>query len=485
MKNLGKILIIFLGTFMPLGLFAGVSASVDYQTVVKGETVTYTLKLDGKDITRPRISTLCGSYISSSSSQTNIEMINGNYKRTYALSYTFVPLKSCTIEPIDITMDGKTYRSNSVSVTVKPAGSKMDADFSLELSSDKKEVYVGEPFHVKLIVKQKIGSNVVDSKFMAPDFKGFWKKGEKQLPASKGANFITTEVLYTLAAQRDGNLTIPSAQIAIASRSGRRDMWGSFMQDVKWRSYFSNELHIQAKPLPNNATLVGDFRLSATVDKKQINPNEAVNVTVKVVGEGNLEDIGSFKPYIQGVSAFDEKPTISGNVLTQKIALVSDENFTIPPFKLAFFNLKTKRVEQITTEPIAIKVNGGGKHKELIVKKSSPAEAHTTTLTSSKKDTQLDIFSGILLFIGGIIVGIGIMFLPKLRKEKEQKFNIKDEKALFIKLLPYKDDPEVQKILDILENNLYMSSKQPLDKKKIKEILQKYEHRREEKTKQT
>jgi len=144
-----------------------------------------------------------------------------------------------------------------------------------------------------------------------------------------------------LAAQRDGNLTVTPAQLKIASRINTRDMWGSFSPNLKWRSYFSNELAVAAKPLPNGATIIGDFKITAVADKTEINQNEAVNVTLEVLGSGNLEDIQSFKPYVQNVNVFDEKIVVNKDKLTQKLVFVSDSDFTIPPFELAFFNTKT------------------------------------------------------------------------------------------------------------------------------------------------
>jgi hypothetical protein len=60
--------------------------------------------------------------------------------------------------------------------------------------------------------------------------------------------------------------------------------------------------------------------------------------------------------------------------------------------------------------------------------------------------------------------------------KREKAFNIKDEKLLLIKLLPFKDkDVDVQKIVDTLESNIYSGKKEKIDKKLLKEILKKYE----------
>ena len=44
-----------------------------------------------------------------------------------------------------------------------------------------------------------------------------------------------------------------------------------------------------------------------------------------------------------------------------------------------------------------------------------------------------------------------------------------------MKLLPFKDDEEVGKIVNILEKNIYSNERLEYDKKVLKEILKKYE----------
>jgi hypothetical protein len=258
-------------------------------------------------------------------------------------------------------------------------------------------------------------------------------------------------------------------------------MWGSFMPQVKWKNYYSNEVTIHAKPLPNNAKIVGDFTISAEANKHEITPNEAVNVTVRVQGEGNLEDIESFKPYIEGVNVFDEKIEIHGNTLTQKLAFVSDKDFTIPPFKLAYYNLKKKRVEQIKTAPIHIQVKGSAvANRALTIKKEKEAPLvikkaqQNQSISSNDKINYIWLFAA---FVIGLFIGIALMlFKPFKSLKKERRFSIKDEKLLLLKLLPYKEsDKDVQEIIDTLEANLYTETKKKIDKKLLKEIIKKYD----------
>jgi len=473
MKNLGKIVLLLLLT--QYALWANVTASVDYDSVSFGETVTYMLKFSDANVQRPQIDSLCDSPVIATSSQTSIEMINGDYKRSKVLSYKFVPQKSCVIKPMAVIVNDKREMTKSVKVEVKPMTQDLNANFVLLLSMDKKEVYVGETFSMTLLIKQKHSARLVDSKFVAPELKSVWVKEDPKQERYDDGAYTITKLTYKVAAQRAGHLDVKPAQIAIATRVASRDMWNSFSQQVKWRSYFSNSVSIKVKPLPVGITLTGDFRIDASVDKSEVNPNEAVNVSIKVHGEGNLEDIDSFKPHINDVSVFDEKPKVKGLEFVQKIALVGDNDFEIPSFKLKFFNPKTKEIQEISTQSIKIHVVGAKLKKELSIQREDVQDMVVQKPSQTVVTKELAYVQMFFIFVLGLIVGIGLMLIkPWKRVQGKKSFDIKDEKKLLIKLMPFKEDKEVQEIIDILEHNIYSQDKKRVDKKLLKEIFKRY-----------
>jgi len=474
MKNLGKILfIIFL---IPNAIYASVTSSVNYKSVSKGEMVIFSLKIRGSEVQRPIINRICDSDVISTSSQTSIEIIDGDYKKSYILSYKFMPQKSCEIKPVDVDVDGKIETSKALKVEVKPMSRDKNADFLLTLKTQKKEFFVGEPFELTLLFKQKRSAEAVDSKFTIPTMKGFWIKGESKPERRNEGEYAITTVRYILAAQREGDLKIEPAQMSIASRTSSKDVWGSFAPQIKWRSYFSNELVFNIQPIPFGASLVGEFTISSKVDKKKINPNEAVNVTVEVHGSGNLEDIKTFKPYVEDVSVFDEKIVVEGMKLTQKLALVGDNDFVVPPFELKFFNPKTKKIETIATPEIKVEVLGQNIKPELKIKRDETRVKEDVKVNTEVVRSESNPMLMSVIFVLGIVFGIVLMLLkPWSMFKSEKRVNIKDEKLLLVKLLPFKDDKAVQEILDILENNLYTEDKKKIDKKVLKELLKKYE----------
>ena len=470
MKNLGKI--IFILFLIQSEIYAGVKASVDGKEVQRGDMVTYSLELSGEDIQRPNINNLCGEDVISTSSSTSIQSVNGEYKKKYILSYKFIPKKDCTIEHVEVNVDGKIEKTLPIDIAVKKVISSTKDKFSLRLYTEKKDVFVGEPFEVILILKQKKSVKVVDNKYNEPSFKGFWVKGTPTQEQDEDGEYIITRVVYTIAAQRVGKLNIASAQMKIASRSNAKNYFGGFFPQVKWKSYFSNELEVNSMPIPHGVSLVGDFNIEATVKNTTINAGEAVNLTVKLTGDGNLEDVKSFKPYIEGVSVFDEKIVIENNVLTQKITFVADSDFVIEPFLLKVFNTKTKTIKTISTNKIDIKVKNAKPKEELKIKRDeTPVKVYEKTAQK-----EFDKFWLLMAFLIGLVGGILIMIIKSIDfSRKNKKINLKDHKVLLVKLMPYKDNEDVKTIVEILENNRYSDKSKEIDKKGLKEIIKKYE----------
>ena len=471
MKNLGKIFFIIF--CIPSFLYAQVNATLDATSVEEGELVTLSLEIIGENPKKPDIYTLCGSDVVATGQQTSLQMINGKTSKSYILSYQFFPTKSCDIEPIEVRVNGQIEKSNPLSLKVVAADRSKQKDFILSLKSDKKEVYIGEPFELTLLFKQKKALSVVDSNFVGPNLQGFWMQGEPQQEQYNEGEYTVTKLRYKMAAQRDANLSISPAEIKIATRSHARDVWGAFSPRVKWKTYRSNGLTIDVKPLPQGVDLVGKFEISVSVDKNEINANEAVNLHVEVKGEGNLEDISSLKPFISGVSVFEEKASVSDGKLSQKIAFVADDDFVIPSLELRYFDLDSKEIKTVSTQEISIKVNNTSPQEKMVVKKERSEE------TQKKDKAVVTVQTSSIALFGAFVIGFLTAFTlfyfkPWNLRQQKNSFSLNDEKMLLVKLLPFKDDQEVVELVKLLEENIYANQKHSIDKKRLKEIVKKY-----------
>lgn len=485
MKNPGSILIVFLT--LCTGLYAGVKAELSRDNIALGEKVILRLHVDGESIEEPSISKLCDSKIISTSRSTNMQITNGSYTKEQVLSYSFTPLATCKIEPITVKVDGKYESTAPLSVTVSERVVTKDSPFILTMKAEKSSVFVGEPLKVTINLKQRHNTQTVDSKFALPKLKNFWIKEQQQGRRFEEGNYTVSTVTYIMAAQKSGKQHIDRTQLQVAQRTHSRDAWGQWFPQLQWRSYFSNELDIDVKPLPGGVNLVGDFKITATLDKNEVAVNDAVNLTLRVSGSGNFEDIGSLKPSIDGVNVFEEDASTKAfiekgvyrGVLQQKIALVSDHDYTIPPIALRYFDPKSKTIKTVSTKALHVSIKGAAKkERPLKIERSSddtPTKLEHKGLSSQNSTPN---YLWIISLVAGVVLGVLIMLIPwknfRADKEFSVSVNIRDEKSVLNFLLNFIDDAEVNAMVKQLEAKLYEGKNITIDKKQLKVLLKRH-----------
>jgi len=495
MKNtLGKIFALLLFSTL---LFAGVKVSVSPDVIYSGDNVHYTISLEGKNPKFPNLNKVAGYGIVGISTSNSINIINGNYKSTVSKTYIFAPKKSIVIPSYEVEVDGQKYKTKTLNVTVaKPTASKSGDEFSISMNMDKNDVYVGEPIKLDVNFKYKLSSKA--DKIMISPLKidNFWIKGDKKPVKTMQNDTVVQTYHYVIFPQKSGDFTIKPTQVNIGLFN-RRNMGGNLFQDpfidaldqtLEWKKYISNKLFVHVKPLPNNLEVYGKFNIKASVDKTTVKANKPVNLTIKIKGIGNIDDVKKFSLDFDNVVAYSDEPVIKtglnsgvyGGVFTQKIALIADSDFTIPSLKFSYFDKDLKKMVTKRTKPIFIKVTGT--KKQVIVPKIEIGRGIKTTNSPNTKtvvkEVKVSHEKGFLyLFVGflfGILVSIGYVKFSKRKNVKEETPIIKkikkskNDKELFETLLPYgKKYKFIKDKLEILEANIYGNSKNTIDKKEI------------------
>ena len=484
MINLGKIILTCL--LMTHVLHAKLNIYVDADKVTIGEQVRLSIVAEGNEVIPPKVTALCGEEIVSTSTSTSVQGINGVFTKKQIFEYTFVPTKSCTVEPISVTVDGQQEMTKPLEITVSPVKVTKNSRFILQLQTDKHRVYVGEPFTLSVIFKQKHGANAVDSKFTLPSMKNFWVKEESEGRKFEEDGYTVQHLSYILAAQKSGYHTIKPARIEIAARTQRQDTWGQWFATLKWRTYFSNELEMEVLPLPDNLSVVGTFQIDAEVDRSEVNASEPVNVTVSIKGSGNFEDIKGFKPKISGVGVFAEEPSTKAaieqgkyrGVWRQKIAFVPTHDITIPPFTLHYFDLESNRSKTIQTRPISIHVKNAAsvtETKPLQIQRPAVTETAATHNETPSNCSGGSFGWGLGM---GLVLGVLLGLLPwrtwqrRYRAQESVRFN--DERDVLKVLLNHLDDADAADMAAQLEAKFYEGKAVSIDSKRLKALYKKY-----------
>ncbi|MDD2412463.1 MAG: BatD family protein [Bacteroidales bacterium] len=356
------------------------------------------------------------------STSSNMQIINGQVSQTVQYSYTFhlqaVNVGVFEIGEASITVNGQTYRSNKLSVEVvagnAPAARQQQPqqrqqnnqaqetqtigakDIFVRAIASKTNVYEGEEIAVlyKMYTAIPIAQYSINK---IPSSRGFWtselsdRRGQpKQYQeVFDGRNYTVAEIrkVYVYP-QQSGNLQIEPLEMEILAQvrkaqQQRRGFWDSFFDDpffgggytnVK-KSISSNTVNIHVRKLPDNAPVefsgaVGNFSVSASVDRQELPANEALKLQLTITGKGNLKlidypiikfpnDFEVYDPKSIDHTKVTETGT-SGSMVFEYVAIPRNKgNFKIESSKFVFFDPAKGNYVSLNIPEFEIKVSKG------------------------------------------------------------------------------------------------------------------------------
>lgn len=368
--------------------------------------LTYEVNGEGQGFTGPAsndFQRLSGPNPTSSSS---IQMSGGTVTKQITNSYTYIMAGrkegKFTIPPAKITVDGKSYTSNSVVIEVvkgqaassqnstgqqsnQPAGLK-DDDVFVRVELNKSEVWQGEHIVATLKVYTRT-QNIKFTKATFPSFDGFMTSDIEGTPNTLYRENVNGEVFFAgifkkmvLFPTRSGELTIDPFELEcqVSVQSGyRRDFFGR--QVPNYQNLVVNEkspvrkVTVKSLPAGKPASFtgaVGQMNMTATMDKTQAKTNEAITLTVRVSGSGNLRLIDPMKfKFPPDFEVYDPKIKnnfkasdngISGNKIFEYLIIPRHAgDFTIPPVQFSVFDAQTGNYKTLSSQEFKLHIEKG------------------------------------------------------------------------------------------------------------------------------
>jgi hypothetical protein len=369
-------------------------------------------------------------------------------------------------------VDGAESYSQPLRLKVDGGSSEEDAGIAVTLRSSKKELYVGEPFELELIVRRPETEKAL-LLAAAPEMEHIWvKKVFETADTTEGIYRVAT-TRYLLAPQQAGILRIYPAEVKAASEHESIDAWGNARQERSWESYYSNALALKVKPLPENVMLVGEFSIELAVNTDALKAKEPLTAVLTVCGTGNFEDIPAFKPAVSGVELFSGEPILEVNGeggeerWHQKLTFVGERSFTIPSFSMDYLDLKAGRVKRVQTQPVAVHVTGPN------------IEAAPVVNSAVQENKGLTMGWTLMSYLFGVLSAAAFYMLPWRRwlerVSRPQQIHDGDERRTLTLLLRHKEKPDVQEMIEKLEERLYGEKEVEIDKKELKKLLKRYQ----------
>ena len=382
------------------------NALVDKTEVGLDDQITLTISVSGnvKSIPQPQLPSLEGFTVYSAGRSQNFTYSGGKIASSVTFNYILAPRKAgkFTIGSAQIVLDGKTYRTDPINITISaeeepeaaPAPSQKESvtkkelqgkDLFIETSADKKKAYVNE--QITLTFRFYQGVRLFHNpEYFPPSLTGFWAE---DLPPRKqyykvvnGRQYFVQELKTALFPTASGKHTIGKAELKCTIedldrflskdpfRMLDRDLMSLFRQG-KPQVLRSKPIQIEVLPLPemgkpeNFGGTVGNFKLKVSVDKKEVEVGEPITLRMKISGAGNVKSVGKptlpelkdFRIYDSGSSEnISKKNYLVQGVKTYEMVLIPKKagKYNLPPLEFPFFEPKTKSYKTLRSEPILI-----------------------------------------------------------------------------------------------------------------------------------
>jgi hypothetical protein len=382
----------------------------------------------------------------------NMTTVNGNTRSTVGVSFVLKPRSTgkISIEPARVKLGNSYIKSNPLLITVvnknlgtphpatgfnpfalDPAYSagprteysdivlkkgedlteKINRNIILQLETDKKTCYVGEPIvaEYKLYSRLKSESRLTRN----PSFNGFSvvditnpniSNFEKAKLNGREFNVysIRKAQLYPL---QDGEFTLESAELNndvqfvreayLHQKPSANDPFGDFQSMLPADAFINQSIVLHSKPVtitvkplplkdkPANFTgAVGDFNIESAVEKDSFGINESGKILINIEGSGNLQLVTAPKiNWPEGIEAFD--PDVKENISKQTVPLSGSKNFyfgftvnrkgefEIPPVSFSYFDPKTETYKTVRTKPVKFVVGAAVQNPLSVQKKTN------------------------------------------------------------------------------------------------------------------
>jgi hypothetical protein len=370
---------------------------------------------------------------------------NGQMQREMSFSYTLQPKRNgkLTIAPAKIKVGGKGMRSNALVILVTNEGKQEnnDQDFFIRAEIAQKNIYLGQQVRLdyKIYTRKEIQNYSI---LQESDYGGFYAADIQRMDNLVQTTNIKGKTYYTkilrsvaLFPQQTGKQSISPLilQVGLLEEDPQRPSSLFFNGDVNYVNLESNILNITVKDLPKPMPAnfnggVGNFSVSASIDKTIASTNKTIYLTISILGDGDAKRIKSpdlnLPPSFQlydTKSEEEERGENEGKKFSQKsftyiIQPQKEGEFSFQPTFTYFYPLSDK-YETKLLDPILLKISAG----QAVVNVKKEENGNFIPLTKNDFQTTSSL-SNILWILGFTLpfLSTALLYLNNYRNKKEK-----------------------------------------------------------------
>lgn len=382
-----------------------ITARVDRTTITTDEQVTLTVTVSGDliNIPRPDLSRLADFRVISTSTSTQVSIINGELTSQGIFAYRLQPLGEgkLTIPPVSVELGGQTYQTEPLTIEVlagsgggTPPGqdfpsteapSNLEGQLFVEAEVDNNLPYLGQQIIYTFRLYQAVNF-IGQPDYQPPSFTNFWGQNVLAQPhyntTTDGRDYLVTEIQTALFPANIGEITIDSAKLVIPG--------GFFEPDVVLQT---DPLTVDVQPLPagdpeNFKGAVGQFEIRTDLSEAAGQVNEPMTLGIEIEGAGNIETLSEPPlPDLPNWRLFDSQVTTTIDVQEDRVhgtrrferLVVPGQpgEYIIPPVEFSYFDPQAGRYRTVRSEPIPVTVRPGETESPALTVVSPDQESFT------------------------------------------------------------------------------------------------------------
>jgi len=376
---------------------APVTASVDRTALTTDDmlTLSVVVNANGQQPPQPQLPALDGFYIVGNGTSSQMSIVNGAVSSSVAYNYRLQPAQTgaLTIDPVTVTLDGRTYSTQPITVQVsqgtgQPTQARGGTDPNFEAPAqlgdnqlfvqatvDNLEPYVGEQVTYTFRFFEAADAMRMSSMLTGqPDYRppaltGFWAEGDPEQRSYRasvnGRIYTVTELNSILFPTAAGEVTIDPATLTIPDSIFQRG--GSMATEA---------VTLNVQPLPAGAPAsfngaVGQFEMVAEADVTETRVDEPVTLKVTLVGRGNISTLTDpVWPQMDGWRVFEGESSINtavqdGQVVGTRVyehVMIPTQagEYVIPAIEYSYFDpTDDEQYHSVSTEEFAVSVAPG------------------------------------------------------------------------------------------------------------------------------
>ena len=398
-----------------------VQAAVETDRVYAGESFAYRVIVEGATPqVQPQLPALDAFEVAYEGGQDvsshSISIINGRRTETvieqYYFQYRLTALSPGrhTIPAATLTIDGQTYRTEPIAITVVQPTEHQD--FKLRLALEKEQVYVGEPVKLQLTwyLRQSVQGfalsmplsaafaagdpaapadarqGLLSGEYVAVSFLGSEVLARRGQGTLNGEQFTTLTLEKVLIPRETGQFRIGPAAVELNVVTGQAPSRSLFDDFFSGSSFFgnspfsreatrklvvpSNELDLEVLPLPEPRPasftgLVGAYSIETAAAPTTVNVGDPITLTVRIRGPEPLGNVPAPAFHTQRSLVADFKvsdepstPVVQDGsaVFTQTVRALNDRVTAIPPLDLSYFDVEAGEYRTVQSAPIPLVV---------------------------------------------------------------------------------------------------------------------------------